>query len=359
LPVRIQNGIVRSDLRLSEYFSEVTGCELHLKCELYQRTGSFKERGARNRLLRLSEEEKKRGVVAASAGNHALALARHGKLLQIPATVVMPTNAPITKISNCERLGANVILHGEHLAEARKKATEMRDSEGLIYVNGFDDPDIIAGAGTIGLEIMEQLREVDAVVVPCGGGGLIAGIALAVKSLHPTVLVYGVEAEACPSMTKALEAGTPTAVNVKPSLADGLGVQTVGANAFEIVKSRLDRLVTVTEKEIALAVLKLCEVEKCVVEGAGATGVAAILAGKFPELQGKRVVTPLCGGNIDPGVLGTVIQRGMAADGRLMKFEASICDRPGGLAAFAALVAKLGGSVKDIQVISPGTSVLT
>ena len=346
---RIRGGVVRTDCRHSRGCSELLGVELYFKEDFRQATGSFKERGARNTMMQLDAARRKRGVVAASAGNHALGLAYHGRDLDIPVTVVMPRIAPLTKIQNCRSLGANVIIHGAHIGEAREYAEEQFvKGKGLTYINGYDHPHIIAGAGTVGLEILEQVADVDAIVVPVGGGGLIAGISLAVKKVRPDVQVIGVEPKRCASLLAALHAGRVVPVNVRSTLADGLAVPTVGANAFELARRFVDKVVTVDERDIALAVLRLVELEKSVVEGAGATGLAAIIAGALPELQGKKVVIPLCGGNIDTAVLGRVIERGLAVDGRLVRFVATVKDRPGGVANLTKILSDMGVSIKDI-----------
>jgi threonine dehydratase len=280
-----------------------------------------------------AKEEKDRGVIAASAGNHALALAYHGQELGIPVTVVMPKIAPITKIQNCRELNARVMIHGQHIGEARDFANALGIKEGLTYINGFDHPNVIAGAGTLGVEIIEQVPHVDAVVIPVGGAGLIAGCALAIKTLKPDVKVIGAEPETVPSLTAAMEAGFPVTVNGGPTLADGLLVPRVGTNAFALCQKYVDKVVLVKEKSIALAMLRLVEMEKAVVEGGGATGLAAMLQGLLPELEGKTVVIPLCGGNVDTPVLGRVIERGLAADARLIRFDAVVSDRPGGISA--------------------------
>lgn len=345
---RIAGGVVRTNLALAESLSAKAGAELFLKHEHRQRTGSFKERGARNALLLLAEAQKKRGVVAASAGNHALALARHGKLLGIPVTVVMPRFAPMIKAERCRYYGARVIQQGEHLLEAKVHAEKLVKEEGLAYINGYDDPAIIAGAGTVGLEMLEQEPGLDALVVPIGGGGLIAGIALAAKAVKPSIRIIGVEPERAASWTAALRAGAPAPAAMQPTLADGLAVATVGANAFAWGRNLVDEVVLVDEHDIALAILRLVELEKAVVEGAGAAGLAAVLAGKAAGLQGKKVGIPLAGGNIDSTMLGRIIQRGLAADGRLCRFSAHISDRPGGLAAFAKMLADEGASIVDV-----------
>ena len=314
--------------------------QIFCKLEYLQRTGSFKERGARNALLLLSPEQQKSGVIAASAGNHALGVAYHAQLLSIPATVVMPRFAPLTKVVNCRRLGARVLLDGANIAEARLRAEKLATAERLTYINGYDDPAIIAGQGTIGLEIAAQVPDLDAIIVPIGGAGLIAGVALALKT--------GVEPEHADSFTAALTAGHPVHFDMKPTLADGLSVPKVGEHAFGIARELVQRTILVREHDIALAILRLMELEKAVVEGAGAAPLAACLAGLAPELKGKKVVLPVCGGNIDLNMLGRVIERGLASDGRLCRFTATISDRPGGLARFAGLIADEGASILDI-----------
>jgi len=345
---RIAGHVLASPCSHSVPLSEAAGMEIWCKREYLQRTGSFKERGARNALLLLSPERRQRGVIAASAGNHALGVACHAQLLGIPATVVMPTFAPLTKVVNCRRLGAEVILQGGNIAEARAHADQLVAARGLTYINGFDDPAIIAGQGTIGLEILEQVPEVDAVIVPIGGAGLAAGIALAMKTVKPSVKIVGVEPERAASFTAALAAGHPVEVVLKPTLADGLAVPKVGGNAFRIARELVDRTVLVTERQIALAVLRMMELEKAVLEGAGAAPLAACLGGLVPELAGKKVVLALCGGNIDLTTLDRVIERGLASAGRLSRFTATISDRPGGLARFAGLIAREGASIIDI-----------
>jgi len=261
--------------------------------------------------------------------------------------VVMPEFAPLMKISSCQSYGANVILHGKDIQKSKEFAYELSRTRGLKYINGFDNPDVIAGQGTIGLEILEQVNKVDAVIVPVGGGGLIAGIALALKTLKPEIQIIGVESDTCPSFQNALNHNIEI-LQPEASLADGLAVPTVGANALKIANGLVDHYISVSEESIALAILRLIEIEKSVVEGAGAVGLAAILSGKLPFLKGKRVVTILTGGNIDTTVLGRTIERGLAVDGRLIKFDVVVSDRPGGIAELTTQIAKLGASIKDI-----------
>ncbi len=345
---RIAGAVIESPCPPSIPLSEATGMQIFCKLEYLQRTGSFKERGARNALLLLSPEQRKRGVIAASAGNHALGVAYHAQLLGISATVVMPRLAPLTKVVNCRKFGANVVLEGTNIAEARARADELAASHGLTCINGYDDPAIIAGQGTVGLEIAAQVPDLEGVIVPIGGAGLVAGLALALKTLKPEVKIIGVEPERAASFSAALAAGQPVEIEMRPTLADGLSVPKVGANAFRIARELVERTVVVSEHAIALAVLRLMELEKAVVEGAGAAPLAACLAGLVPDLREKKVVLPLCGGNIDLTTLDRVLERGLAFDGRLCRFTATISDRPGGLARFAGLIAEEGASVIDI-----------
>ncbi|WP_438480638.1 threonine ammonia-lyase [Oleiharenicola lentus] len=346
---RIEGGVIMSPCPESIPLSEITGAQIFCKLDNFQRTGSFKERGARNALLQLTPEQKKRGVIAASAGNHALGLAYHGKLLGIPVTVVMPDYAPLIKVSTCKKLGARVLVQGRDFAEARTQADKLVDSEGLAYIHGFDNPAIIAGQGTMALEIFEQVKNADAIVCPIGGAGLLAGIAVATKALKPKIKIIGVESVATASFTAALKAKRPVTIPRRATLADGLAVLKVGGNAFELARSRVDQVVRVSEDWIALAILRMVELEKTVVEGAAAAPLAAMMAGLLPNLRGKKVVLTVCGGNIDPAILSRVIEKGLVHDGRLTRFTVIMSDRPGGLAELARVLAGCGASVKDIE----------
>ncbi|CAA88854.2 L-serine deaminase [Caenorhabditis elegans] len=344
----IKNGVQTTPCVRSLQLSSKCEMDLYFKKEYLQVTGSFKERGARYALSKMAEQFKKAGVIAASAGNHALALSYHGQQMGIPVTVVMPVIAPLMKIQFCRSLGATVILKGESIAVAKDFALRHAKENHLKYINGYDAIDILAGQGTIGLEILDQVPDVDTILVPVGGGGLIAGIATAVKTLKPDVHIYGIESETCPSFTEAYEAGHIITSQAKASLADGLAVPTVGGNSLETAKGLVDKVITVKEESIALSILRLLEVEKAVVEGGGAVGLAAILEGKVPELKGKKVVSILSGGNIDTTVLGRSIERGLAVDGRLVRLEVVVSDRPGGIAELTTTIAHLGASIKDI-----------
>jgi len=346
---RIRDGVILTPCPESIPLSEITGSRIVCKLDNFQRTGSFKERGARNALLRLPAASRRLGVVAASAGNHALGLAYHGKLLGIPVTVVMPEFAPLIKITTCRRLGARVVLHGTDFAEARAEAERLVSGQGLAYVHGFDDPYIIAGQGTLGLEIIEQVPDLDAIVCPVGGGGLLAGVCIAVKALKPRVQVIAVESVATGNLTAALRAGRPVRVPRHATLADGLATLTVGERAFRHIKGRVDRVVRVEEKWISLAILRMLELEKTVVEGAAAVPLAAMMSGKITGLAGKKVALVVCGGNIDPVILGRVIEKGLVHDGRLTRFTVTISDRPGGLAELCRVIASCGASVNQVD----------
>jgi threonine dehydratase len=299
----------------------------------------------------LDEQQRRRGVIAASAGNHGLGLAYHGQLLSIPVTVVMPLWAPLVKVTNCKSFGANVIQHGQSFAEAQSHARALASEQSLTCIPGFDDEQIIAGQGTMGLEIVADVPDLDAVIVPVGGGGLLAGVGTAVRALCPSAAVIGVEPIAAPTLHESLAAGRPVHIDTKPTLADGLAVAQVGDACFPIIKKVMDKLVLVDEPQIAQAVLRLLELEKMVIEGAGAVPLAALAADRDgpQSLSGKKVVLCLSGGNIDLTLISRIIERGLAADGRLCRIVVGISDRPGGLARLTAVLAATGASVKDIS----------
>ena len=345
---RIRDVIYHSPCPYSLSLSRLCGCEVYCKLDHLQMTGSFKERGARNKLLLLGPEQRERGVVAASAGNHALALAYHGHDLGVAVTVVMPRWSPLVKVKNCRSFGANVILHGESYNDAKHHAKQLETEQRLTYIPGFDDPDIIAGAGTIGLELLEDVPDVDVVISPVGGGGLIAGVGRAMKALRPNIRLIGVEPVNAPTLHASLRAGAVTKVDTKPTLADGLAVAEVGKLCFEIARETIDDLLLVDEAAIARAVLRLLELEKTVIEGAGAVPLAAAMDPAF-DLAGKKVVLLLCGGNIDMSMISKVIDRGLAADGRLCRLVAHVSDRPGSLANLTKVLGSTGASVKEVE----------
>lgn len=345
----IRESVVNTPCPRSYLLSQLLGCDVSCKLDYLQHTGSFKERGVANALANLSETDRRRGVIAASAGNHALALAYHGKRLGVPVTVVMPVHAPLIKTKTCREFGAEVVIHGDCFTDTRDEAMRLADARSLTYIHGFNNRHVIAGQGTLGLEVLEQAPDLDAIIVPIGGAGLIAGVATAIKSKRRDVEIIGVEPARTPSFTRSLEAGAPTAVPLTPTLADGLAVGCVGDLAFVTAAPLVDRVVTVEESHLSLAILRLLELEKAVVEGAGAAPLAAMLTGQLAHLKGKRVVLPLCGGNIDPLALRRVIDFGLSTDGRLCRLSAIISDRPGGLAKLTSLLAEAGASIQDIR----------
>ncbi|CDW56314.1 PALP domain containing protein [Trichuris trichiura] len=345
----ISGSVIRTPCLRSANLSEMTSCDLYIKREYMQTTGSFKERGARYALSKLSKEAKVSGVICASAGNHALGMSFHGRLLGIPVTVVMPKNAPLVKVNNCRMHKAKTILSGDNLQQSKDYALTLSKEKGICYINGYDHPDVIAGQGTIGLEIVEQVPDVDAVIVQVGGAGLLAGISLAVKTLRPQATIIAVEPERCRSFSHSMNAGKPVEVNLKPTLADGLAVSMVGYNAFKIASKCVDKIVCVSETVIATAILKLVEVEKVVVEGAGAAGFAALLTKTLPELQGKKVVIVLSGGNIDTTVLCHTLRRGLALEGRLIRFTLILDDRLG-VNHLTQLLSKRNATIRDVHI---------
>lgn len=345
---RLKGAVIQTACVESAALSELTGSRVFCKQEHLQRTGSFKERGARNALSQLSAEQTAKGVIAASAGNHALGLSWHGKLLGVPVTVVMPRFAPLVKVARCRQFGATVVLHGDTFDEAKREADRQAADKGLTYVHPFDDAAVIAGQGTLAFEILEQVPDAEAVVIPVGGGGLLAGMATVLHALKPDLEIIGVEPASAACFAAGLSAGEPRRVATRYTLADGLAVAEAGRLTLDIAKQFVRRVVPVEEEHLALAMLRLAEMEKCVVEGAGATGLAAMLGGSLPELAGKRVVLLLTGGNIDPLAHSRVVERGLAADGRIYRFDAVISDRPGGLAHLSAVLAAAGTNVTEI-----------
>ncbi len=345
---RVQDEIVLTPCTRSLVFDDLIPGRLHFKFENLHRTGSFKERGALNRLLGLSDDERRRGVIAASAGNHAQAVAFHATRLGIPATILMPEPTPLVKVSNTRRHGAEVILHGQRFSQAIEESRRLQRERDLVMVHAYDDELIVAGQGTIALELMEQLPDLDVVVVPIGGGGIISGIAVGLKSLKPDVRVIGVEVEAAPSATRSREAGRIVEVETQETLADGIAVKALGEVTFPLVERYVDDIVVVGEEEIARAILLLLEREKSVVEGAGAASLAALLSGRVQVASDTSVVALLCGGNIDVNILSRIIDRGMVDDGRMARLVFTVRDRPGSLARLTQRVAAHGANVLEV-----------
>ena len=345
---RLNGAILKTQCAESAALSELTGARIFCKQEFLQRTGSFKERGARNALAQLTPEQARRGVIAASAGNHALGLAWHGRLLNIPVTVVMPRFAPLVKVTRCRQFGAKVLLRGDTYDDTLNEARRLCEEQQLTYVHPFDDPHVIAGQGAMAFEILEQVPDAEAVLVPVGGGGLLAGVAVVLHALKPDLQIIGVEPANAACFAAGLAAEAPVRIPTRFTLADGLAVAEAGRNALAIAGPLVKRMVQVQEEALALAMLRLAELEKCIIEGAGAAGLAALLGGSLPELAGRNVVLLLTGGNIDPLAHSRVIERGLAADGRIYRFDVLLNDRPGSLAHLASVLADAGANVTEI-----------
>jgi threonine dehydratase len=346
--VRLRAVAHRTPLHYSRTFSALCGCQVYLKAENEQRTGSFKIRGAYNKLAQLPPEQLARGVIAASAGNHAQGLALAAQLLGAPAMVVMPESASLSKVTATRSYGAEVVLSGPTYDAAHDRATALAAARGLTEVPAFDDHQVIAGQGTLGLEILEDLPEVDAIVVPVGGGGLISGIALAVKAMRPTVRLYGVQAAGAPSFAAALLAGRPVSVEIGATLADGIAVKRPGALTLPIVRRLVETIAVAGEEHIAQAIALLLERAKLVVEGAGAVGLAALLSGAI-KLPGQRVCVVLSGGNIDLNLLAKVIQHGLTLAGRYLVLRVRVGDTPGQLLRLVALLAEKRVNILTIE----------
>ena len=370
---RIGEAIYVSPCQLSHDLSELTGLPLHLKLENLQRTGSFKERGALNKLLTLNQAERERGVITASAGNHAQGVAFHAAARNIRSQIVMPLATPQIKVAATRAFGAEVILHGANYDEAAEEALRRRIEYGLTYIHPFDDVEVISGQGTIALELLEQVPDLEAVIVSIGGGGLISGIACALKEINPKIRVIGVEPAKLPSMLRAREAGAPVTINAEATIADGIAVRRAGDVTFPLVSRYVDEIVGVDDEEIASAILMLLETEKTLAEGAGAAALAAVLQSKT-NLRHRRTVVLVSGGNIDVSLLAKIIERGLVKDGRLLRLRIYLQDRPGALFNITQILAReranivetihnrayygvsLGETVIDITVETRGTT---
>lgn len=329
--------------------SDRTGTELHLKLETLQHTGSFKPRGAFNKILQLADEQKERGVIAASAGNHAQGVAFAARETGVNSLIVMPEATPLVKIANTEALGSRVELYGANLDESLERAHALEAEHGFTFVHPFDDPAIIAGQGTVGLEILEQMPDVEAIVSPIGGGGLISGLATAVKAVKPEVEVLGVQSEAAPSMKRSYDAGRWQEAEVATTIAEGIALKRPGRLTQPIIQRLVDGIELVTESEIESAIYELLEKARTLAEGAGAAGYCAIRQGRFPQLAGKKVVVILCGANIDMNVLDRIIERSLLQQHRLVRLRITISDRPGGLARLLDLVAEQKANILHIH----------
>lgn len=344
---RLKPVVRKTDLILSRTLEQMVGTEVYLKAECLQHTGSFKLRGAYNMISQLTEEQKKAGVIASSAGNHAQGVALAAQKFGVKATIVMPAGAPLAKVQATRDLGAEVVLHGAVYDDAFKKAMEIQQETGAVFVHPFNDPLVIAGQGSVGVEILDKLPDVNQVVVPIGGGGLISGIAIALKKLRPDIQVIGVQAAGAPSMERSIREGHPIQLASASTIADGIAVKRPGDLTYEIVQNYVDEIVTVDEDEIAEAILTLLEKCKIVAEGAGAVPVAALMHGKFKP-EGK-VCCLVSGGNIDVNTLQRIVDKGLAKSGRLAKISVMLQDRPGALTALLGVIAQNGANVLSIQ----------
>ena len=343
---RIDGAVIRTPMLVSRTLSEFIGAEVWLKFENLQFTAAYKERGALNKLLQLSPEERERGVIAASAGNHSQAVAYHAKRLGIPAVIVMPESTPTVKVTKTEGYGATVVLHGDMFDDAYAKARELALEKGYVFVHPFDDPNIIAGAGTIALEMLDDAPDLDAIVVPIGGGGLMSGIAIAARAIKPDIELIGVEAELYPSMKCAIE-GCQMPLG-GDTLAEGIAVKQPGELTSRILGEYANEVMLVSERDIERAVAMLADLEKTVVEGAGAAGLAAMLSdpGRF---RGKKVATPLCGGNVDMHLLANVLVRDLVRQGRIARLRIEAQDQPGALAKITAQFHDAGVNIIEIR----------
>jgi threonine dehydratase len=335
---RIRQSIYLSPCTLSATFTQLTGNSIYLKLDNLQRTGAFKERGALNKLLTLTPEERGQGVIAASAGNHAQGLAYHAGKRGISAQICMPLTTPLIKVSATRAYGAEVILHGANYDEACEEAIRRGEKQHLTFIHPFDDDAVIAGQGTLGLEMLQQHPEIDAVVVPIGGGGLIGGIACAIKETNPKVQIIGVQTSRLPSMKAAVTEGKPVTIPAAATIADGIAVRRAGERTLPLVKKYVDQIVTVDEEEIANAILLLLEREKTMAEGAGAAAIAAMVNRKI-QMSGKNIAVLVCGGNIDVTLLSRIIERGLVKDGRLVRLRVHLPDYPGALHRLTGILA--------------------
>ncbi|MFT4703057.1 MAG: threonine dehydratase [Bradymonadia bacterium] len=346
---RISKALRPTPLVHAYNLSQRTGVDLYLKLESSHITGSFKERGALNCLMTLTDAQREAGVVAASAGNHAQGLSLHATRLGVKATIVMPENTPIVKVTRTSGYGGNVMLHGATFDDANARARALCLESGATYVSAFNHPAVIAGQGTCALEVLERDDDFDAIIVPVGGGGLLAGMSTAFKEMGASTEIIGVQTEAFPSMVRSIESGHVVEVPAQRTIADGIAVRAPGNNTFSLVQQYVDSMITVSEEDITRAILALIENERVIAEGAGATPVAALLAGKLPHLKGKRVCLVISGGNIDTNVISDIIQRGLVRSGRRVELEVAVPDRPGTLARLTTVVAEEQANVLEIR----------
>ncbi len=344
----LRDVIITTPVVPDEQLTEQLGAKIFYKVESTQRSGSFKLRGAYNKVSRIDPEQRARGVITHSAGNHAQGVALAARLHGIPATIVMPERAPLTKVTATRRLGAEVLLHGATFDDAGALAHTLQKERGLTYVHAFNDPHVIAGQGTLGLEIIEALSDLSCLVVPIGGGGLISGLAIAVKAFMPDARIIGVQAAGCAAVAPSLAAGEPVTLPTASTIADGIAVKRPGDLTLPIIRQYVDEVVTVDDDEIARAIAHLVQNVRLVVEGAGAAGLAALLAGKIALRSGETVAVPLCGGNIDANLLARVLEQALVKQGRYILLRTAVDDRPGNLAPLVNHVGRTGANVIDI-----------
>ena len=335
-------------LMYSEFLSNQTGNKVYLKPENMQLTGAYKLRGAYYKISTLSPEEREKGLITASAGNHAQGVAYAAKKYGVKAVIVMPTTTPLMKVNRTKSYGAEVCMVNGVYDDAYKKALELKEEKNYTFVHPFDNEDVIAGQGTIGLEILEQMPDVEAVIVPIGGGGLISGVAFAIKNLNPNIKVYGVQASGAPSMRNSIRDGKIECLDHVSTIADGIAVKEPGEHTFQYVSQYVDEIVTVTDDEISAAILALIERQKLIAEGAGAASVAAAMFNKVP-IQGKKTVCLVSGGNIDVTILSRVIKRGLLMSGRTSMLNIELLDKPGQLKLVSEIIADMGGNVISIH----------
>lgn len=344
----LKDATRNTDIIYSPVLSEQSGCEVYLKTENLQLTGSFKIRGAYYKISKLSDEEKAKGVIACSAGNHAQGVALASKKFGVKAKICMPDGAPLSKVEATKSYGAEVILVPGVYDDAHSEAERLKEKFGYTFIHPFDDEDVIAGQATVGLEILNELKDVDAIVVPVGGGGLISGVAFAVKSLNPAVKVYGVQSVGAPSMANSVHGHKIQTLSSVSTIADGIAVKEPGTLTFDICSKYVDDIVTVTDDQVSAAILDLIEKQKMIAEGAGAVALAAVTYNKIPNIKGKKVVCLISGGNIDVTILSRVINRGLLMSGRCCTLTVELVDKPGQLVDVSKIIAKCGGNVTGV-----------
>ena len=345
---RIKGTVLKTPFSYAPHLSEISDCEVYLKKENLQITGAFKIRGAYNKIASLNDDERRCGVVAASAGNHAQGVALSAKKFDIKAVIVMPESTPLTKINGVKHYGAEVVLHGANYDEAYAYAIELAKENSATFVHPFEDEEVIAGQGTVALDILDACKDLDAVVIPVGGGGLISGMALAIKSINPNIEVIGVSAKGAPALKKSFEQKKPICTKSVRTIADGIAVRDTSEVTLKYMLENVDRFVSVDDLEIANAILFLLENQKLVVEGAGSVGVAALMHNKLEHLKGKKVAIVLSGGNVDVTLLSVIIEKGLLKSGRKMKVTVTLVDKPGSLMRFTQILEELNANIVHI-----------